>query len=158
MDLDCLSALQLLQLYGRTLDTLKSKGLTRSTNNPLADYAEKLVSEGLGLVLAVKSNAGYDAIHPHTGKRYEIKARRITKHNRSTQLSAIRNLEKAHFDFLVAVIFAEDFTVDYAALIPIDSVRKLATYVAHTNSHRLMVPRGIFGNPGVENVKKQIDV
>jgi hypothetical protein len=157
MDLETLSGIELLQLYARTLDTLKRKGITRSTNNPVADYAEAIVAKGLGPDLTAKSNAGYDAIHPETGMKYEIKARRPTKTNKSTQMSAIRNLDKAHFDYLVAVIFAEDFSVDYAALIPIESVRRLASYVAHTNSHKLMVPRSIFTNPGVENVTKKID-
>jgi hypothetical protein len=40
--LDMLSDRELLVLYGRVLDTLRSRGTTRSVNNPIADYAEGL--------------------------------------------------------------------------------------------------------------------
>ena len=45
------------------------------------------------------------------GKRYQIKARKLTTHNTSRQLGAIRELEKGHFDYLAAVLFSERFEV-----------------------------------------------
>ncbi len=50
--------------------------------------------------------------------RYQIKGRRITRDNPSRQLSALRDLAKDNFDFLAGVLFAEDFGVIRAAIIP----------------------------------------
>jgi hypothetical protein len=88
---DALGDRELLVMYGRVLDILRLRGITRSTNNPVADYAEGLCARALNLKLADKSTAGYDATDP-TGYKIEIKARRITKENGSRQLSAIRGI------------------------------------------------------------------
>ncbi|WP_311957757.1 hypothetical protein [Halomonas garicola] len=125
-DLALLTDDQLLRLYASVLRVLKNRGVTRSTNNPVADYAEKLVAEGLNLDLVTKSNAGFDALDSASGARYEVKARRLTPENGSTQLSAIRNLDSAPFDFLVGVIFNEDFSLAYAAMLPLRAVEELA--------------------------------
>lgn len=37
-----------IRLYTQVLQGLRCRGITRSSNNPVADYAERLVSEGLG--------------------------------------------------------------------------------------------------------------
>ena len=52
------------------------------------------------------------------GRRYEIKGRRITRHNSSTQMSVIRQLDACRFDFLVGVLFEEDFSVRRACVVP----------------------------------------
>ena len=72
--------------------------------------------------LNTSSTAGYDGIDPQ-GQKIEVKCRRLTRYNNSHQLSAIRNLEKAHFDFLAGVLFNEDFSVMRAALIPSQVVK-----------------------------------
>lgn len=156
IDLDAMTAKQLLSLYADLLNTLKSKGITRSTNNPLADYAENLVAGGLNLSLARKSNAGYDAIDESSGLRYEVKARRITSHNRSRQLGALRNLESKPFDFLVAVLFNEDFSILRAAQIPLETVTDLADFVGHTNSYKLILRDSVFDDERVKDITPEI--
>ncbi len=75
MDLTLLSDANLLALWADAMTELKSRGVIRSANNPVADYAERLVAERLALTLMTGSNPGYDAVGP--GKtRYQIKARR----------------------------------------------------------------------------------
>ena len=152
IDLERLADIELLRLQADVLRVLKARGTTRSTNNPVADYAEGLVAKGLGLELVSKSNRGYDATDPATGDRYEIKSRRITSHNKSTQLGALRNLGQAPFDFLVAVIFNEDFSLAYAAKIPREVVVEKSKFIAHTNSHKCMLPRSIFKDERIENI------
>ena len=83
----------------------------------MADYAEGLCKLALNLTLADKCTTGYDGTDP-TGKKIEIKARRLTKHNGSRQLSAIRGIDKQHFDYLAGVLFNADFTVLMGCLIP----------------------------------------
>ena len=70
---------ELLRLYATLMETLRDRGITRSSNNPVADYAEKRVVERLGLIRADKEARGYDA-EDGKGRRYQIKGRRITRH------------------------------------------------------------------------------
>ena len=55
------------------------------------------------------STAGYDA-KDRAGVRYQIKARRLTQHNPSRQLSAIRNIDDKPFDILAGLLVSETFT------------------------------------------------
>lgn len=95
-----LSIEQLLNQYTQILDELRERGVIRTENSPIGDYAEWLVAKCLGLTLKKSSNSGYDAIDTE-GVKFQIKSRRITPKNPSTQLSAIRNLESQDFDYLI---------------------------------------------------------
>jgi hypothetical protein len=112
-----LSDVQMLTAYAELMEELRSRGICRSSNNPVGDYTEGLVAAKLHLELRGKSASGYDAVDP-AGKRYQIKGRRLTPHNQSTQLSALRNMKDEPFDFLVAVIYNPNFTVAYAGIVP----------------------------------------
>jgi hypothetical protein len=149
--LESLDDRQLLVLYGDVLDTLRARGAIRSTNNPVADYAEGLCKQALNLTLAKKSTAGYDGTDP-TGRKIEIKARRLTKHNSSRQLSAIRGIEHGHFDYLAGVLFNADFTVLKGCLIPHDLVRLHGVANKHTNSHKLLLRDFVWSLPGVRDI------
>src|SRR5579859_4665505 len=92
MDLTKLASAELLALFESVLVELRARGLVRSSNNPVADYAESLVAQALGLKLETKSTTGYDAIGPD-GLKYEVKGRRPTPANKSRQLSVIRGLD-----------------------------------------------------------------
>ena len=142
---------ELLQAYAAILEELKERGVCRSNNSPVADYTEWLVCTKMGLVQERKSNAGFDAVAPD-GARIEIKSRRVTRQNRSVQLSAIRDLEAKKFDQLVGVIYEADFTIRYAAMIPHDLVGPNARFSAHTNSHLLNLTEAVVGLSGVEDI------
>jgi hypothetical protein len=72
MDLKTPSVLELLALHAGIGDELMRRGICRTTNNPVADYTEHLVTNALGLTLAPKSTKGFDATDSGH-KRYEIK-------------------------------------------------------------------------------------
>ena len=146
---------ELLAAHSAILDALRTKNVVRSKNNPTGDYAEWLVTEKLGLDLATNSVKGFDAIDSKTGLRYQIKGRRITPENKSTQLGVIRNLDAKDFDFLVAVIFDQSWKVCYAAKIAHNIVRELAgTHRPHVNGHILHLRRTIFNNQNVEDISE----
>jgi hypothetical protein len=145
----------LLRLYTEIIEELRRRGITRSSNNPAADYTEYLVSTKLGLTLHGNSTSGADAVDT-AGNRYQIKGRRLTPQNRSTELSALRNLPKKPFDFLVAVVFRSDFTVDYAAQIPYEIVVELAKFSQHTNAHRFLMRRNVLDNPHVKDLTSRL--
>lgn len=146
---------QLLKVYADVLDELRKRGTLRSSNNPVADYAEGLCVRAFGWTLVTKSSKGHDAITAN-GQRIEIKARRITIHNPSRQLSAIRGLEDRHFAQLAGVLFDAQFRVLRAALIPHRVVRSEATFVPGTNSWRFLLRDGVWDLPGVIDITNKL--
>lgn len=155
MDLSAKSIPELLKLYADVLEELRSRGVTRSTNNPAADYTEYLVSTRLGLTLAGNSSSGYDAVDSE-GRRYQIKGRRVTPQNPSTELSALRKLDTRPFDSLVAVVYRPDFTVDYAAQVPHAVVAELASFSQHTNAHRFHMRRSVLADERVTDLTPRL--
>lgn len=151
MKIDRLTDRQLFALYGQVLEALRTRGIIRSANNPVADLAEGLCKRALRLDLARKSTTGYDGKDP-SGRRIEIKARRITRENGSRQLSAIRGMGDRHFDFLAGILFKADFSVWKACLIPHKTVKAHATFDKHTNSHRLLLRDSVWSLPGVKDI------
>jgi len=139
VDLHNLKDRELLSLYGSLMEELRSRRLVRSSNNPVSDYAEKFVCEKLNLSLAEKSSKGYDAIDEKASTRYQIKARRLTRHNQSRQLGVIRNLKEALFDYLVGVIFTETFDLVEIWKIPRETIPKYAKYSSHQNGYILVL-------------------
>ena len=149
---------ELLTDYAAILRELHVRGIARTGNGPVGDYAEHLFSRALGWTLQPNSNAGFDAHDPATHLRYEIKARRLTSAKRSAQLSALRGLTERRFDMLAVLLFAPDFSVDIAALIPHEVVLQRATYTAHTNSWRIMVTPALLALPAINDVTRAVRV
>jgi len=130
------STAELLRRWSAIMDELRERGVIRSSNNPVADYAEQLVADSLGLILAGNSKSGHDAEGPD-GVRYQIKARRLVSPKTSRQLSALRNLNGDPFDWLIVVLLGPSFDVLEMWQLPIDLVRDHATYRSHVNVHIL---------------------
>lgn len=143
---------ELLCLYGSILDDLHSRGIVRTSNNPVSDYTEWLVSTRLNLMLAGNSEKGFDATSGSDGLKYEIKARRVTPANKSRQLSAIRDIEGKHFDFLIAVVYDKDFEVILALKIPHSVVVAKSSFVEKTNSFKLEAKDSLKNEAGVEDI------
>lgn len=142
---------ELLLLSGLILNELQSRGVVRTRNNPVSGYTEWLVSKRLNLRLAANSNKGFDA-EDNSGRRYEIKARRLTPRTRSAQLSAIRDISGEHFDFLIAVVYNKDFEIILALRIPRSVVVEKSSYVKATNSYKLMAEDTLKEVRGVEDI------
>jgi hypothetical protein len=155
VNLSDLTPQQLLTLHSEVADELRARGVTRSSNNPTGDLAEYLFCKAFGWKQAGNSQANVDAIDPNE-TRYQIKGRRITRFNKSRQLSAIRDMAGSRFDFLAGVLFNEDFTVRRAALIPHAVALERATYVEHTNSHRFLLRDSIWEADGVRDATMEL--
>ena len=154
-DLNRLSPIDLLQLSGRIIDELRDRGITRTGNNPLADYTEWMISQAYGFSLSPRSTKGYDAIDLD-GKKVEIKARRITKRTPSRQLSSIRKFDEELFDYLICVIYDQDFDIDCALRIPREVIEEKAIFKQHTNSYALIANSTISNDPRVLNITKEL--
>ena len=155
MNLIDLAPPELLALHARVGDELRVRGITRSANNPTGDLAEYLFCRAFQWHQANNSKANIDAVGPD-GITYQIKGRRMTHFNNSRQLSAIRDLSSAHFDFLAGVLFNENYSVMRAALIPHKVVIKHASFVERTNSHRFLLRDDIWCIQGVRDVTTEL--
>ena len=124
----------LLKLYAELMEELRKQELIRTSNNPVADYAEKVAVAKLKLNRASKEERGYDATDTK-GRKYQIKGRRTTRHNRSRQLGVIRNLDQKLFNYLVAVIFNEQFEIEEIWKIPHAFVKKHGRWSDHQNGY-----------------------
>ncbi len=155
--LTSLSDLELLSLHSGILTELRLRGVIRTKNNPVGDYAEWLVSKALGMTLLSNSSAGADAIDAD-GMKVQIKARRVTPDNPSRQLSALRNYEAADFDYLIAVIFDEAYNVLDGYKIPHAVIRDYARHSDHVNAHIINLKGAILSDPRVTSIKENLAV
>lgn len=150
-NLRSLGIADLLTTHSAVLEELRLRNVLRSKNNPTGDYAEWLVSQKLALTLEKNSSKGYDA-RDAKGRKYQIKGRRVTSANKSTLLGVIRNLKGGDFDFLIAVIFDQDWKVRYAARIAHSDVLDLVTYRPHVNGHAMCLRPTVFENRRVTDI------
>lgn len=143
----------LLQLYSDLMEELRNRELIRSSNNPVADYAEKVAVEYMGLTRLGKEERGYDAVDDNKMK-YQVKGRRLTRHNNSRQLGVIRNLDEHLFDYLIAIIFNEDFTVKEIWKIPHQFIKGYSSYSSLQNGHIFIAnPDLLSQGKGVERIR-----
>lgn len=149
-DLSEMSELELLQTRGAVIAELRRRGVVKTENNPIGDYTEWLVCNRLELQVQGNSQAAFDAVDPQDDTRYQIKGRRAS--GNSVQFSAIRNLENHEFDFVVAVVFNEDYSIRFAFRIAYAAVKQLARYQEHTNSHLLILTERAVELDGVEDI------
>lgn len=143
----------LLALFAMIINELNNRGVVRTQNNPVADFSEWLVANTFDLTLQENSKNGFDAIDSN-GMKYQIKGRRLHQTNSSRQLSVIRNLKDKKFDFLIGVLFNEDFSILEAYKIPHEIIPKYARYNSHQNGHILMLKGDILGQ--VERIDVKI--
>jgi hypothetical protein len=73
-DLSTLSESGLFSLYRAILRELKSRGVIRTENAPVGDYAEYLVATALGGQLAHNSEKAWDVLG-NGGEKLQVKAR-----------------------------------------------------------------------------------
>lgn len=150
-----LRTLDLLGMYAGILEELRKRRVTRSSNSPIADYAEQLVCNALSLRRASPSEKGYDAVD-EGGARYEIKARRYTAHARATHFSPVRDLKSEHFHYFVGVLFEEDFTVREALVLPRTVVADLAKYRKHINGWIMPIHPWMRAVAGIRNITAEM--
>ena len=154
-DLKQLSPRELLSLFGQVLEQLRKREVVRSGNNPVADYCESLVVRALRLTREPGSNKGFDA-RDSGGKYYEIKGRRITKHNPSTQLSVCRELDAHQFDYLVGVLFDSEFDVTRACCVPWEVVKQCATHREYVHGWIMHLTPSVWEQDGVRDITAEL--
>ena len=155
MNLKELEVIELLRLQADVTKELKRRNIVRTQNNPLGDYTEWLVAQKMNLALENNSAAGYDA-KSEAGVTFQIKGRRVTPSSPSRQLSAIRNYDAKEFDYLVAVIYNEEFNIEAAYLIPHEVIGDYARHRMHVNAHILLMSGAITRDPRIMEISEQL--
>ncbi len=147
-----MSKLELLQFHSDAIAELRRRGVVRTKDNPIGGYAEWLVCKRLGLeqVQGVAQKS-FDACDSN-GKRYQIKGRRSEAN--SVAFSPNRKLDQHGFDFLIAVIFHENYSVRLAVKVPYAEVCKVARYARWVNGHVPRLTNSSVDLAGVEDITK----
>ena len=145
-------SLDLLRNYARSIDALYERGVIR-TRNVVGCYAEYLFSRTMRWSLENNAARGFDA-RDQDGRRYQIKARRITRLNASTQLGDLPAGTQQEFDALAAVVFEEDFTVLRAALFPTPILVGMRT--KNARRPRFHLREAVMNAPGVIDVTSEL--
>lgn len=146
-----LTAKELLSLGVDANAELRRRGIVRTENNPIGDFAEHLFCLAFSWKMAGNSESEFDALGPGR-TRYQIKARRLAGNSGDRQLSALRKLPEKGFDKLAAVLFDARFGIARAAIIPHQLVLQNSTRQGHTNSWRFMLRDEVWTWRGVEDV------
>ena len=129
MDLKTSSTRELLGLYGSILEELLSRGVIRTRNSPVGDYAERLVAKALNGALEPNSTASWDLVTP-AGKRVQVKCRVVgPATSRSAKFSPFRSY---NFDSSVFVVLEQGtYEVVSAISVPSASVEAKARFSPH---------------------------
>jgi len=151
MELKSRNVAELLAAYADMMRELRLRGVVRTSNNPVGDYAELLFCNAFGWER--KENKSYKAIDAvHHEQTYQIKSRRLTAENPSPQSGIMRDSDKQPFDFLSAVVFHEDFSLLRAVIVPSAVYMKRRQYNKANKGWFLMIGADILHEPGVQDV------
>lgn len=141
-----------LKEYAAILNSLYSAGIVRTYNSPVGDYAEWLVSIKLNLQLEKNSEKGYDAMDEESGLRYQVKSRWMHPGKNSRQLNVIRNYGDNQFDYLIAVIFGNDFEVAEAYKVQHDVLSEYFPFNTHQNGIVVTLTQDFIQDARVEDI------
>lgn len=128
---------ELLSQYAQILAELRMRGVVRTSNAPLGDYAEYMAAAAYGGTLAANSAKSYDLI-AGDGRRIQVKARTVSA---TTSPAAVFSVFRS-FDFDTATLLALDartYAVMWAAEMAPDAVREASRWSAHVRGHLLPI-------------------
>lgn len=150
--LAALSTGDLVRLYGGILTELRARGVLRTGNAPLGDYAEYLAWTALGGVLEPNSTKSHD-ITTAAGHRVQVKARTVGKTTRSSaKFSPFRSWD---FDEALLLKFSEStYDLISAVMVPSESLRERAGFSTHVNGWTITLGTDLLALPGATDVSR----
>ena len=110
---------ELLRAYLTSLERLRPYGI-----ESLSDYAEYAFEQALQGKRVARGKKGHDVLLPRLG-RVQVKERRLPADGRLEERLHLRNCSSEGCDFIGAVIFANDYTVKKATLVPFAEVERM---------------------------------
>lgn len=127
----------LLSQYAQILAELRVRGVVRTGNAPLGDYAEHMALSVYGGSLARNSAKSYD-LTATDGRSIQVKARTVSA---STSPSAVFSVFRS-FDFDVATLLVLDsrtYDLEWAWEMGPDQVRKASRWSEHVRGYLLTI-------------------
>lgn len=122
----------LLSRYGAILTELERRGVIRTRNAPLGDYAEHLAAQVYGGTLAPNSVKSYDMTTPD-GHRFQVKARTIRPGMRAG--AVFSQMRSWDFDFMLYLALDwETYEVAWAREVPVADLEGVGRFSAHVNA------------------------
>jgi hypothetical protein len=145
-DLSTFSDSGLFYFYRAILSELKSRGVIRTENAPVGDYAEYLVATALGGQLAPNAEKSWDVLG-NDDEKLQVKARVVSNPAKPGQLQ-LSPFRSFGFDSAVVVLLsATDYTVSRASKVPRYVVESSAIHRQHVNGKVLFARPEIMGHP-----------
>ncbi|MFF1612265.1 DUF6998 domain-containing protein [Amycolatopsis sp. NPDC058278] len=130
----------LLGRYAAILQELQDRGVVRTRNAPLGDYAEYLAAQVYGGTLAANSVKSYDLLAAD-GRRVQVKARTVGP---DTRAGAVFSVFRS-FDFDVAVLITFDsstYALRWAREVPAVDLESAGRHSAHVNGRLIRITAG----------------
>ncbi|WP_300268152.1 hypothetical protein [Microbacterium sp.] len=127
----------LLRQYAEILAELRERGVVRTSNAPLGDYAEHIALQVYGGTLAPNSAKSYDLV-ASDGQHVQVKARTVSP---TTSPSAVFSVFRS-FEFDTAaliVLDARTYDLKWARELSPDDVREASRWSSHVNGHLLQI-------------------
>jgi hypothetical protein len=146
---------EILTLHAEVMEELRRREVVRTSNSPVGDYAELLFATAFGWELESSSAAGHDATDKD-GVRYQIKSRRLAKHNGSRQLSFLRRLPEKKFDYLAAVLFDARYRVQRAIILPHEGLEARCPFSKHANGWLMRLEDNCWEMAGARDVTSEV--
>ena len=140
---------QLLADWSAVMNELRVRDIIRTNNNPVGDIAEAIVATHYGGERGAFSQSGWDVTTPD-GERIQVKAMRLTPTSNRRNLSPIRD---RNYDFVVVVIFDENFQVTEGLRFSRKVVEELFEHHAYVNGRIITVTKALRAHPLVETVE-----
>jgi ABC-type molybdate transport system substrate-binding protein len=130
-------------------------GVANSLTDPVGQYAEYLAQKVYGGKRTNNGTAGHDLIDRNK-RKIEVKGR-VKKHDNYKPKTYINdsNVSGGNFDYLVYVVFNNDFEVEYAFGVTQSNFKAVFNKVEHGNSPPKWVIKAreeILENPKIENI------
>jgi hypothetical protein len=145
VDFAGLSVQQLLRLSRDAVTELRRRGIVRTANLAVGDYAEWLVAKTVNGNLVSNSTKSHDILTP-SNERLQVKCRVVTDIRRRSerQLSAFRSWD---CEAVVIVLFDESFNVRRMTQLPMRVVRAVARSHAYVNGHIVFATDELLSRP-----------
>lgn len=154
-DLTTATAADLFALQGTLLAELRDRGILRTNNPPVGDYAEWLVAAAYGAALPANSNPSYDVVIEGFGK-VQVKARVISSPEKAGQRQT-SPFRSDGFDHAALVLLSDaDYSVVSAALLPVEAVKERWTWRKHVNGHTLQMNGATLQHPGAVDITVEL--
>lgn len=156
--LDGAPTVDLLAGYAQTLRILRERGVLRTANAPLGDYAEWLVWRAFGGTLEPNSTKSHD-VTDRDGRRLQVKARLVSPKPTPGQLqtSVFRSWA---FDYAVLIQLDErDYSVVRASVLPValfDEGRANARWSEHVKGWAVFMTPELMGHADAIDVTMEL--